>query len=271
LSLEEKKTDLPQGLKMVTVREDNQRRIKAAAMYNPDTQEIELYCHSTAKEIKEEGIKNRFEKRFEDHLKKIQAGLNKRHGIKRYEKILEKIGRLKEQFKRVARRYEIKIEKEEDTDRVRAISWEYKEESNLSGFYCLRSNQLNLKEQELFNIFSMLTDIEDAFKSMKSELGLRPVYHQKEQRVDGHLFITVLSYHILHTIRFKLRQQGITFSWSAIRKGLSTHVRISTTMKRDDGKVIHIRKSSRPEPFHLQIYNALRLPHQAGGMNKTIL
>ena len=136
-------------------------------MYNPDTQEIELTCHSTAKEIKEEGIKNRFEKRFEDHLKKIQTGLNKRHGIKRYEKILEKIGRLKERFKRVARRYEIKIEKE-DTDRVRAISWEYKEESNLSGFYCLRSNQLNFKEQELFDIFSMLTDIEDAFKSMKS-------------------------------------------------------------------------------------------------------
>lgn len=266
-----KKTDLPQGLKMVTVREDNQRRIKAAVMYNPDTKEIELTCHSTAKEIKEEGIKSHFEKRFEDHLKKIQAGLNKRHGIKRYEKILDKIGRLKERFKRVARRYEIKIEKEEDTDRVRAISWEYKEESNLSGFYCLRSNQLNLKDQELFNIFSMLTDIEDAFKSMKSELGLRPVYHQKEQRVDGHLFVTVLAYHILHTIRFKLRQQGITFSWSTIRDGLSTHVRISTTMKRDDGKIIHIRKSSRPEPFHLQIYNALRLPHQAGRTIKTIL
>jgi len=113
--------------------------------------------------------------------------------------------------------------------------------------------------------------LDNAFKSMKSDLGLRPVYHQKEYRTDGHLFITVLAYHVLHSIRLKLKQQGITFSWSTIRDGLSTHVRISTTMKRDDGKVIHIRKSSRPEPFHLQIYNALRLPARPGRTIKTIL
>ena len=60
-------------------------------------------------------------------------------------------------------------------------------EDDRSGFYCLRFNRLDFKEQALFDIFSMLTDIEDAFRSMKSELGLRPVYHQKERRVDGHL------------------------------------------------------------------------------------
>lgn len=266
-----KKGELPASLEMVMLREDNQRQIQGGLITNPDTHEIELACHSTAKEIKEAGIKTRFEKRFEDHLKKIQVGLNKRYGIKRYEKILEKIGRLKERFKRVAYRYEIKVEKEEGQDRVRTISWEHKDMDNQMGIYCLRSNQLNLKEQELFNIFTMLTDIEDAFKSMKSDLGLRPIYHQKEYRTDGHLFITVLAYHILHTIRFKLRQQGITFSWNTIRKGLSTHVRISTTIKRVDGKAIHIRKSSKPEPFHLHIYNALGLSPKAGKTIKTIL
>ena len=266
-----KKTELPHGVEMVILREDSQRLIRAALINNQEAKEIELYCHSSAKEAKKEGIKSRFEKRFEDGLKKVQAGLDKKHGIKRYEKVVEKIGRLKERFKRVARRYEIKIDREENTDRVRAITWEYKEQDHHNGFYCLRSNQLDFKERELFDIFSMLTDIEDAFRSMKSELGLRPVYHQKEERVDGHLFITVLAYHILHTIRLKLRKQGITFSWSTIRKGLSTHERISTTIKRDDGKMIHIRKSSRPEPFHLRIYNALRLPHRAGKTIKTIL
>lgn len=117
----------------------------------------------------------------------------------------------------------------------------------------------------------MLTDIEDAFRCMKSELGLRPVYHQKEHRVDGHLFITVLAYHVMHTIRFKLRSQGIDFCWGTIRKGLSTHMRLTTTMKRDDGKVIHIRKSSRPEPFHLKIYDALKLSRRPGKTIKIIL
>ena len=266
-----KKTELPQGMEMVTVREDNQRLIRAALMNNQDTQEIELYCHSTAKEAKEEGIKNRFEKRFEEELKKVQDALSKKRGVKRYEKVIEKIGRLKERFKRVARRFEINVDKEEDTDRVTAITWERKEQNHRSGFYCLRSNQLDFKEQKLFDIFNMLTDIEEAFRSMKSELGLRPIYHQKEHRADGHLFITVLAYHILHAIRFKLRQKGITHSWSTIRKELSTHERISTTIKREDGKTIHIRKSSRPEPFHVQIYNALNLPHRAGKTIKTIL
>lgn len=266
-----KKTEMPQGLPMVTVREDNQRLIRAALMNNQDTQEIELYCHSTSKEAKEEGIKNRFEKRFEEELKKVRGALGKKRGTKRYEKVVEKIGRLKERFKRVARRYGINVEKEDNTDRVAAITWERKEESSQSGFYCLRSNQLDFQEQELFDIFTMLTDIEDAFRSMKSELGLRPIFHQKEHRADGHLFITVLAYHILHTIRFKLRQNGITHSWPTIRKELATHARISTTIKRDDGKIIHIRKSSRPEPFHVQIYNALNLPHRAGKTIKTIL
>jgi len=106
---------------------------------------------------------------------------------------------------------------------------------------------------------------------MKSELGLRPVYHQTEHRSDGHLFITVLAYHVLQTIRCKLRKQGIVSSWNTILNELATHQRISTTVKRKDGKMIHIRKSFRPEPVHIRIYNALNLPLQVGKTSKTIL
>lgn len=266
-----RKVDSPSFLEMATVRQDKQRLIQAALVNHPETGEIELYCHSSAKAIKEEGIRNRFEKRFEEELAKTQAALNKKHGTKRYEKVVEKIGRLKERFKRVARRYEIEVARDEKTNLATQIAWQRREQDDRSGFYCLRSNRLDFKEQALFDIFSMLTDIEEAFRSMKSELGLRPVYHQKERRVDGHLFITVLAYHVLHAICFKLRKRGMTQSWSTIRKGLSTHMRITTTMKRDDGKMIHIRKSSRPEPFHVQIYDALNLPHRPGKTIKTVL
>ena len=264
-----RKIEVP--LAMVTVRENKQRLIRAALVNNPEAGEIELYCHSSAKAIKEEGIRNRFEKRFEEEIAKTQAALSKKHGTKRYEKVVEKIGRLKERFKRVARRYEIEIARDEKTNLATKIVWDRREKDDRSGFYCLRSNRLDFKEQELFDIFSMLTDIEEAFRSMKSELGLRPVYHQKERRVDGHLFITVLAYHVLHAIRFKLRKRGVTQSWSTIRKGLSTHMRITTTMKRDDGKMIHIRKSTRPEPFHVQIYDSLNIPLRPGKTIKTVL
>jgi hypothetical protein len=130
---------------------------------------------------------------------------------------------------------------------------------------------VDFTEQAMFDVFTTLTDIEDTFRCMKSELGLRPVYHQTEYRCDGHLFITVLAYHVAHAIRVQLRTQGIVHCWATIRKGLSTHLRITTTMKRDDGKVLHIRKSSRPEPFQRQIYDALHLSYRPGRTIKTII
>ena len=62
------------------------------------------------------------------------------------------------------------------------------------GVYCLRSNEMTWDEERLWRTYTMLTDLESVFRSLKSELGLRPVFHQKQDRSDGHLFITVLAY-----------------------------------------------------------------------------
>jgi transposase len=55
----------------------------------------------------------------------------------------------------------------------------------------------------------MLTDLEAVFRSLKSELGMRPVYHQKTHRVEGHIFITLLAYNLVHQVRCRLKAQGI--------------------------------------------------------------
>ena len=55
----------------------------------------------------------------------------------------------------------------------------------------------------------MLNDIESAFRTLKTDLGLRPIYHQKTDRVSGHIFISLLAYHILHTIRYQLKANNI--------------------------------------------------------------
>ena len=266
-----RKKDIPANVNLVTVKKDATTLVQAALVKNEDTDEIELYCHSKGKEKKEEGIKTLFQNRFEEELIKAQSALSKKNGIKRYEKVIERIGRLKERFKRVAHRYEVTIKKEPETNKAKAINWHLKETENNNGVYVLRTNREELKEEQIWNIYNTLTDIEDAFRCMKSELGFRPIHHQKEVRADGHIFITVLAYHLLHTIRFKLRRDGIHLSWATIRDQLFTQVRITTTMKRKDGKMIHIRKSSRAELFHKKISDALKLPHQPGKTVKTIL
>jgi transposase len=269
-----KKKEIPSDVTMVAVKEDNKTKtifVKAGFVENQETDELELYCHSIDKEKKEESIKTNFQQRFEAELIKARNALHSKNGTKRYDKVVERMGRLKERYKLVSHGYKVTIEKDSKNDKAKNIIWSLNKAEKTSGVYCLRTNRKDLNEQQIWDIYTMLTDIEDAFRCMKSELGMRPIYHQKEPRCDGHIFITLLAYHLLHTIRFKLRQRGVRFCWTTIRKQLSTQVRVTTTMKRKDGKVIYIRKSSKAEPSHQVIYNALNLPYQPGKKIKTIL
>jgi transposase len=269
-----KKKEIPPDLTMIDVKEDDKTNtvfVQAGLAKNQETGELELYCHSVDKEKKEESIKNKFQQRFEAELLKVRNALELRNGTKRYDKVVERIGRLKEKYKLVSHLYKITVEKDSETDKAKNITWSHKKTEKTTGIYCLRTDRKDLNEQQIWDIYTMLTDIEDAFRCMKSELGLRPIYHQKEPRCDGHIFITLLAYHLLHTIRFKLRQRGVRFCWTTIRKQLSTQVRITTAMKREDGKIIHIRKSSKAEPSHQAIYDALNLPYQPGRIVKIVL
>jgi transposase len=269
-----KKRQIPLDLTMVPVKEGDKTNtvfVQAGLAKNQQTDELELYCHSIDKEKKEESIKTKFQQRFEAELLKARNALELRNGTKRYDKVIERIGRLKEKYKLVSHTYKVIVAKDSETDRAKNITWSHKKEEKTAGIYCLRTDRKDLNEQQIWDIYTMLNDIEDAFRSMKSELGLRPIYHQKEARCDGHIFITLLAYHLLHTIGFKLRQRGVRFCWTTIREQLSTQVRITTAMKRKDGKIIHIRKSSKAEPPHQAIYDALSLPCQPGTIVKTIL
>ena len=269
-----KKTAIPPDVSMVAVKLDDRDQtvlVEAGLSKNKDADELELYCHSVEKEKKEEGIKNKFQERFEFELMKARNALDLKNGTKRYDKVLERIGRLKERYRSVARGYKIAVEKDRETDKAKDIKWSRKETEKTSGVYCLRTNREDLDVQQIWDIYTMLTDIEDAFRCMKSELGLRPIHHQKEVRCDGHIFITVIAYHLMHTIRHRLRHRSVRFCWATIRRQLSTHVRTTTTMKREDNKVIRIRKSSKAEPVHEVIYDALNLSHRPGRIEKTIL
>ena len=90
----------------------------------------------------------------------------------------------------------------------------------------------------------MLNDIEEAFRTLKTDLGLRPIFHQTTDRISGHIFISVLAYHILHSVRYQLKLSNINDSWQTIMFKLSTHYRITTSLQQKNAKPIHIRKST---------------------------
>ena len=108
------------------------------------------------------------------------------------------------------------------------------------------------------------------FRSLKGELGLRPIYHHKEVRSDGHLFITVLAYQCVQFLRVKLKAAGITDSWATLRDILSVQRRVTATFSRRDGHSLHVRKATVAEPDLLAIYRALGISAAPGGIRKLI-
>ena len=93
----------------------------------------------------------------------------------------------------------------------------------LDGTYLLRTDRTDLAEAELWKLYVLLARIEQSFRYLKSTLGIRPVFHQRTERVDAHIFISLLAYHLLHTIERRLQENGDHRSWPTIRDLLATH------------------------------------------------
>ncbi len=259
----------------VLVRKTGQNTVTAYRKIDAETGETRLYCHSDQKAKKEQAIRNRFHVRLEEALTKLNVGLEKKGTTKNHTKIVERIGRLREKHPRVASDYRIEVIADDKKNNAIRIEWARQEKSEQKdqhcGIYCLRTNIPDWSEQQLWTTYTILTEIEATFRSMKTELGLRPVFHQKKDRVTAHLFITLLAYHLVHTLRHQLKQQGIHLSWDSLRTLMATQQRITLILPTAGDKTIHLRTTTQAEIPQKQIYDALGIHPDPIGKHKTII
>ena len=250
-------------------------RVSLQRVEDAADQEVRLYCYSERRARKEQGISQRFAERFEAGLQALADALARPRTTKAIDKLWERIGRLKEKSHGAGQHYRIAITPDPSGTRAQAIHWERQPLDGTflthPGVYCLRTNELTWEAEQLWRTYMMLTDLEAVFRSFKSELGLRPVFHHKEERADGHLFITVLAYQFVQLIRRRLRAQGISDSWSTLRATLAGQCRVTATFRRPDGRTLHVRKATQAEAGQLQIYQALGLDPSPGGVKKMLL
>jgi len=234
-----------------------------------------LYCHSPAREQKDRAIDDSKAAGFEAVLAKLQEGLSKPRGTKDLAKIMERLGRAKQRYARAAQHYEVEITKEAGGVRVQAITWSKRIKPGSAamhpGVYCLRTTLVALDNATLWRTYTMLTNLESVFRSLKTDLGLRPVFHHVDRRVEGHLFISVLAYHFVHMLRLRLKAKGIDDSWEALRQTMASQQRVTVTMQRRDGKTVHVRKATRPEPHHHKINTILGLSPNPGGTHRVLV
>ena len=137
-------------------------RISVQRVLDETTGEVRLYCHSSAREDKERGIAERFCTGLEKELKALAEGLHQPRRVKDYDKVLVRIGRLRQRYARVARYYDIRLEKDQTTGRATALHWQrlVPTEDILPGVYCLRTNRTRWDESTLWQTYTMLTDLE---------------------------------------------------------------------------------------------------------------
>ncbi len=260
--------------KMEVIREDKAKGIKIEVKRFNHDGEVYILCRSKKKTEKERSMRTRVEQLFLERLEYYKRGLNLPNRTKKYNKVLEAVGRVREKYPAASKLYDIEVipEKEKPaTDKnLRAVDiiWERKEEKYEKqtageGSYILRTDRVDLDDEQIWSIYLMLRQIEYAFMSMKSHLGLRPNFHQLENRVDTHMFISVVAYHLLHVIETRLKAKGDNRKWSTIRDVLRTHERVTIgyRAREEDGNIVqkYVRLNSNLEPEHLEIYRKFNL------------
>ena len=259
----------------VSLQTRSNQTIHMHKVVSTDPDEVRLYCYSEERANKERGIVERFATRFETALTQLHEGLARPRAHKRLDQVWQRIGRLKTKHSRVASHYQIGVTADETGEKAVAVTWTRRPRDGSMathpGVYCLRSSETAWDEDALWRTYTTLTDVEAVFRSLKSELGLRPIYHHKPRRADGHLFITVIAYQLVQVIRTRLRGHGNPASWTTLRRILDGQQRVTATFRRPDGRTLHVRTATQPEPEQRDIYDALGVDPHPGGVRKTLI
>jgi transposase len=126
-----------------------------------------------------------------------------------------------------------------------------------------------MSDDEIWRTYSLLTKCENAFRNMKSPLCERPIFHQLEERVQTHIFLCILAYHLLVAIEKTLLDEGIHTSWLTVKDTLKTHQVATIILPVINGEILKIRKGVNAEPPHLEIYKSLKIPSEVMKPVKT--
>ena len=224
-------------------------------------EEVHVLCLSEQRKEKDRAIRELQEKRLLANLESMSRGIAKRKKKPRSEAdVNQAIGRLRERYSRVGRYYQIRYEAER-----RALIWEAdaalkRRAERLDGSYVLKTDRRDLTKEEIWRHYILLTRVESAFRAMKSPLMERPIFHHLAHRVETHIFLCVLAYHLLATVEKTFLDQGVHTSWATLREQLASHQVVTVVLPTSDGQEIRIRKATTAEPAHKAIYQVLRIP-----------
>jgi len=238
-----------------------------------DDEDTYMYVHSQQKAVKEQSMSDHFCQRYEEELDKIDAALHKKGGTKKYERVWERIGRLKERYPTANKHYHVEVIPDQHQKNAIEIRWKRTgvKPKEGEGIYFIRTSLPESDEKTLWTIYNTLTEIEATFRVLKTDLSLRPVFHKNDENIESHLFLGLLAYQVVATIRYQLKQKGIHHDWKNVVRIMNTQKEVTSLIENKNGNTIILKKCSTPKVEAKEIYDALNFEHNPYFMKKSVV
>ena len=264
------------GRLSVLLETKSKRNVRLKAVRTDKNTDYYLEVASEDKYETANSMRNQFEQRFELELQKIAQSIERKGGTKKLTKVHERIGRARERYPSVQYYYDIEVTVSQDNHTAAALNWskneqQYAKKEASLGLYFLRTSLPLEDEVMVWNIYNTIREIESSFRTLKTDLDLRPVYHKTDAGAMAHLHLGILAYWLVNTVRYKLKAHGIHSHWPEIIRIGNTQKIITTHGTNTAGVVIGVRKCSQPNEQLKKIQSILLIKSKPFTKRKSVV
>lgn len=264
------------GRLTVLMETKSKRQVRLKAVTSKGQTDYYMEVASEDKWQTANGMRTQFEQRFEDELRKIAEALGRKGGVKKKDKVHERIGRARERYPSVQYYYDIEVTTSADKATATSILWgkneaRYAQKEASLGIYFLRTSLQLEDEVTIWNIYNTIREIESTFRTLKTDLDLRPVFHKSDNGTLAHLHLGILAYWLVNTIRCKLKAHGINSHWPEIVRIGNTQKIITTHGTNRAGYLIGVRKCSDPPEELKNLQSILLIKHKPFAKRKSVV
>lgn len=234
--------------------------VEVKQIHIPGGEETYILCRTTGRKEKEKAIRSRFVVKIEKALTALEKRIAEGK-LKDRDKMWMRLGRIQASHPQVADLYEMAIKDRKEAAR---LVWRQKPEQQQwlearEGAYLLRTNLTAGTAADLWKKYMQLTEVEAAFRTLKSELAIRPLFHQLEKRVKAHVLVAFLGYALLVTLKHLLKRVGSEYSPAKVLQRLSELYSVDIVLPTIEGREIWLRRISKLDEEQQKILHQLQL------------
>jgi len=219
-----------------------------------EEKEFYVLARSQDRQNKERGMRRGQLKRLWKRLKEIQA-----MSFSRKTDMVMKLGAAKQQAPSAWRLVQVEISESESSFKFSLRKNKLRQVRQREGRYLLRSNLTEEPPAQVWHLYIQLTQVEEAFKNLKGDLSLRPLFHQKEARIEAHIFVAFLAYCLHATLRRWLRDLAPGLTPRSVLDKFRAVQMIDVHLPTTDGRQVILKRYTQPEKELQLLLNQLKL------------